>query len=196
MPRPGTRWIGACALALVGVLPGCGAEPGTVPVVVHAELPAAATSTTTTSTSTTSTTAAARVCCAYTVERAARSRVPATSALPPAPPAAPPAPPAAAQGAQPAMSSLLRRIGGCESAGHPDAPIRWQAENPTSTASGGFQILDSTWRGWARSYGAGTDAAAYGHAASASPATQTVVAQRALDAQGTAPWRASRACWA
>src|SRR5207249_659785 len=58
------------------------------------------------------------------------------------------------------------RIRGCESHGRPDAPADYKAENPSTTASGGYQILDSTWAG---RFGVT-------HAADASPAEQEVVA--------------------
>lgn len=200
MPRPTVPWIGACVLALAALLPACGAEPVTVRTVgtVPPTAPPTTTTTTTTTTSSTTTTvmpattaATARVCCAYSVERAARQRVPTTRA-----PAPPPASPAAPSGAGASMPSLLRRIGGCESSGRPDGPLRWQADNPTSSASGAFQILDSTWRGWARSYGADVGAGQYARARHAPADVQTTVARRAFDAQGTRPWAASRSCWA
>lgn len=94
------------------------------------------------------------------------------------------------------MSPLLRRIGGCESSGRADGPLRWTAPNRHgSTASGAFQILDSTWRGWAPVYGADVGAKAYRRAMHAPPAVQVTVAARALEAQGTGPWRPSAGCW-
>lgn len=47
----------------------------------------------------------------------------------------------------------------------------WAAENPISTASGGFQFIDSTWRAWAARAGV----SAPGHAAHAPPSTQAYV---------------------
>lgn len=47
----------------------------------------------------------------------------------------------------------------------------WTAENPISTASGGFQFIDSTWRAWAARAGV----SGYGHAAHAPPKVQAYV---------------------
>lgn len=47
----------------------------------------------------------------------------------------------------------------------------WTAENPISTASGGFQFIDGTWRAWRDRAGV----KAPGHAAYASPQTQAYV---------------------
>lgn len=95
------------------------------------------------------------------------------------------------------MPAVLRRIGGCESSGYPEGPLRWTQKELTgaSTASGAFQMLDSTYRGWALTYGAGTDALDYARAMYAPPATQLTIAIRAHAAEGTQPWRESRGCW-
>lgn len=68
----------------------------------------------------------------------------------------------------------------CESGGNP------RAQNPTSSASGLFQFIDSTWR----SVG-GT-----GRAKDASVAEQYRRAERLYASRGTQPWNASRSCWA
>lgn len=94
------------------------------------------------------------------------------------------------------MPRQLRRIGGCESSGAPDAPIDWKAQNRTSSASGGFQIIDSTWRSWAKSYGAAVEASQYARAVHAPPSVQLHVALAAWRAQGPSPWNESRSCWA
>lgn len=70
----------------------------------------------------------------------------------------------------------------CESGGNP------RAENPTSTASGLFQFIDGTWRG----YGGGQFAP---RASGASADEQHVVAERAYAAEGLRPWNASKGCW-
>lgn len=79
-------------------------------------------------------------------------------------------------------SSILARIAECESGGS------YTARNPTSTASGKYQFLDSTWRAW----GDGSASRAY----LASPASQEAAARRLFAAMGTKPWNASRHCWA
>lgn len=94
------------------------------------------------------------------------------------------------------MPGQLRRIGGCESAGSPTAPINWTAQNRRSTASGGFQIIDSTWRSWAVRYGSEVGAPNYAKARLAPPSVQLTVALGAYQAGGTSPWKASRGCWA
>lgn len=68
----------------------------------------------------------------------------------------------------------------CESGG------RASATNPSSTASGLFQFLDSTWRSVGGS----------GRAKDASVAEQYARAERLYAQQGTTPWNASRSCWA
>lgn len=91
----------------------------------------------------------------------------------------------------------LRRIGGCESTWNPDGPLLWRQPNlQGSSASGAFQVLDSTWATWASTYGAGTDAASYSRAMHAPPGTQLTVVARAHAAEGATPWASSRACWA
>lgn len=128
--------------------------------------------------------------------RASRSLVVPRAARPQ--PAAP-APPSYAE--IDGMPVTLRRIGGCESGGGPTAPINWTAKNRRSSASGGFQILTSTWydptrgTGWAVTYGADVNATAYERAMDAPPAVQLTVARRAFERQGAAPWNASRGCW-
>lgn len=92
------------------------------------------------------------------------------------------------------MPGMLRRIGGCESAGHPEAPINWTAQNRHSSASGGFQIIDSTWAGWVKAY-APDLVGMYAKARMAPPSDQLRVARAAFERQGTGPWAASRHCW-
>ena len=82
-------------------------------------------------------------------------------------------------------SGILRRIGGCESAGSASAPIDYTAQNPVSTASGGYQILDSTW----------ADYDGYSKAKYAPPSVQDEKALLLYEADGTHPWVSSEACW-
>jgi hypothetical protein len=71
------------------------------------------------------------------------------------------------------------RIRMCESSGN------YRARSSTSTASGAYQILDSTWQG---RYGVH-------HAADASPEQQDRAAAELYRAYGTSIWAASAACW-
>jgi hypothetical protein len=77
------------------------------------------------------------------------------------------------------------RIRGCESGDGPNAPPDYKAKNPTSSASGAYQILDSTWGG---RYGVR-------HASDATPEQQETVAAELYRRHGTADWAASAACW-
>ena len=70
----------------------------------------------------------------------------------------------------------------CESGG------RATATNPSSTASGLFQFLDSSWI----AYGGGKYAA---RAKDATPAQQYEIANHAYALSGLSPWAASRSCW-
>lgn len=70
----------------------------------------------------------------------------------------------------------------CESGGNPTA------QNPSSTASGLFQFLDSSWI----AYGGGEYAS---RAKYATPAQQYEIANRAYAQSGLTPWNASKGCW-
>ena len=59
----------------------------------------------------------------------------------------------------------------------------YQAENPTSTASGAYQFLDSTWRNVSAAAGHPS-----GHAAYAPPWVQDAVAVWVLEHIGRSPW--------
>ena len=61
----------------------------------------------------------------------------------------------------------------------------YTAENPSSTASGAWQFLDSTWHG----YGG------YTRASSAPRAVQDSKARSFIDANGVSAWESSRSCW-
>ena len=76
-------------------------------------------------------------------------------------------------------SDILSKIRYCESSNN------YKAQNPSSTASGAYQFLDTTWQGLGHS----------GRAKDASAAEQDAAA-RALYAQaGTSPWVSSQPCW-
>lgn len=77
---------------------------------------------------------------------------------------------------------VLEAIKQCESGGD------YAAQNPTSTASGAYQFLDSTWQGM--------DAAAgYARAIDAPESVQDAAAIELYTEQGTTPWLASASCW-
>jgi hypothetical protein len=77
------------------------------------------------------------------------------------------------------------RIRGCESHGRPDAPPDYGAQNPHSTASGAYQITDTTWAG---RYG-------LSHASEATPEQQEAAAADLYRRHGKADWMASAPCW-
>jgi hypothetical protein len=70
----------------------------------------------------------------------------------------------------------------CESGGNPTA------QNPSSTASGLFQFLDTSWI----AYGGGKYAS---RAKYATPTQQYEIANRAYAQSGLTPWTASKGCW-
>jgi hypothetical protein len=83
------------------------------------------------------------------------------------------------------LPSILIKIGGCESSGSKTAPINYRAQNPTSSASGGFQIEYETWNHYD----------GYEEAKDASPKIQDQKAIQLLHTLGTSPWDASESCW-
>lgn len=90
---------------------------------------------------------------------------------------------ALAGGAQAATgNTTLEAIKQCESGGS------YTAQNPTSTASGAYQFLTSTWRSLDASAG-------YATAASAPASVQDAAALELYQQSGTTPWNASRGCW-
>lgn len=91
-----------------------------------------------------------------------------------------PVPTRAARSRPDSLPAVLLRIRWCESRDD------YRAENPTSTASGAFQVIDGTWGG----YGG------YSHASHAPRAVQDAFALRLYRQRGTQPWNASRKCWA
>jgi hypothetical protein len=75
---------------------------------------------------------------------------------------------------------VMARIRQCESKSD------YQAANASSSASGGWQIIDSTWGGFG----------GYKRAKDAPPGVQDAKAAQLVAARGTQPWNASRKCWA
>jgi hypothetical protein len=98
---------------------------------------------------------------------------------------------------------LLRVIAWCEAGsyiGLPKYQTNYSALNQQgSTASGGYQVLDSTWNGrpgqnngWKHYV---PEAVQYARAVHAPPHVQDAVATAAFHREGTSPWNASRSCW-
>ena len=77
---------------------------------------------------------------------------------------------------------LFLRIAVCESG------LREDAQNPTSTASGIFQFLNSTFFNYARAYELPTDD-------KNDPEVQAELAARMIAAGGISHWNASKNCW-
>lgn len=90
--------------------------------------------------------------------------------------------PVAPAGVLAVPAGVLDEIARCESGGS------YTAQNPTSSASGKYQFIDSTWRAYR-----GSSTAA--RAKDASPAEQEAAARRLYAAEGTTPWNASKSCW-
>lgn len=89
----------------------------------------------------------------------------------------------------------LRPIAGCESsyAHRPWGEPVWTRYNEQgSSASGGLQILDGTWRSWRVHV---PEAPQYARAAHAPDWVQMEVGMKAYDREGSRPWNASRYCW-
>jgi hypothetical protein len=87
-----------------------------------------------------------------------------------------------------ACESGARRADGSAVIGTHD----WRADNPRSTASGGFQFLDGTWQRVASRIGA----TEYARAKHAPPSVQIAAFVDLRSRKGLAPWRASKGCWA
>lgn len=86
------------------------------------------------------------------------------------------------------LPRVMLRIRGCESGSGPNSPGHYhgpRAENPSSSASGAWQIIDGTWNG----YGG------YRHASHAPRHVQDRKAMLLYADRGTQPWNASRDCW-
>jgi hypothetical protein len=83
----------------------------------------------------------------------------------------------------------LEKVAMCESGG--DYTV---VNRQGSTASGKYQILDSTWRSWSVKSGV-PGATDYARAKDAPPDIQDAVASWAFEQAGTQPWLASRSCW-
>lgn len=80
------------------------------------------------------------------------------------------------------MPDALVKIRYCESGGD------YTAQNPTSSASGAYQFLDSTWRGIPGTSG-------YARAKFAPASVQDAAAIWLYQQAGTSPWLASQPCW-
>lgn len=81
--------------------------------------------------------------------------------------------------------TMLDRIAACESGTGTPPSHDYRAKNSRSTASGKYQVLDTTWAG----YGG------YRRSMDAPPAVQEAFALALYEDQGTTPWAASRHCW-
>lgn len=80
---------------------------------------------------------------------------------------------------------LLTIIGRCESTGTRYKSIDYRAQNPISTASGGWQELDTTWNHF---HG-------YAKARYAPKRDQRIHADMLYHEEGTSPWVSSESCW-
>jgi hypothetical protein len=83
------------------------------------------------------------------------------------------------------VRGLALRIATCESGDH-HGSINWTAQNRHSSASGGFQFLDSTWH---------STTGLPGHAKDYPPSVQIAAFWKLYARAGTRPWNASKACW-
>jgi hypothetical protein len=83
------------------------------------------------------------------------------------------------------LPPILKRIGGCESSTGPNSKINYTAQNDHTTASGGFQFLDTTWDNFR----------GYRKAKYAPPRIQNWRAKIELKKNGTSPWVSSEHCW-
>lgn len=83
------------------------------------------------------------------------------------------------------LPRMLKRIGGCETRNSPTARINYKSQNPSSTASGGFQFLDTTWDRYM----------GYKEAWKAPHRVQNKKAIITYKKEGTKPWYASKPCW-
>lgn len=77
------------------------------------------------------------------------------------------------------VDGILAAIKRCESGGN------YSAQNRTSSASGAYQFLDSTWAG----------RGGFESAKDAPPEMQDQAARELYAASGTRPWNASKGCW-
>jgi hypothetical protein len=105
----------------------------------------------------------------------------------------------------PTVPRVLVAIGSCESGNGRYGAFSYSAKNPSSTASGRYQFLNSTWRYVSRSYASTwqahgweslrQEALAVGSMRAARPEVQDAAGIVLLEREGTRPWNASRGCW-
>lgn len=80
------------------------------------------------------------------------------------------------------LPTVLQKIRYCESGND------YTAQNSSSSASGAYQFLTSTWQSLSASAG-------YATAASAPASVQDAAALELYNEAGTSPWAASQSCW-
>lgn len=97
-----------------------------------------------------------------------------------------------------AVPGQLRTIRWCEAGryiGLPHPETNYQARtHGEDGASGGYQMVGSTWTTWAAEVG--VDTTAWPRAYRAPDFVQDLVATHGYATRGTAPWNASSSCWA
>lgn len=87
---------------------------------------------------------------------------------------------------------LIQRVGGCESGWDPYGPLLNIENKYGSSASGPWQILDSTFRSWEASFAPELH---YRRAIDAPVDVQRAIVRDELETVGTSPWNESKRCW-
>lgn len=100
-----------------------------------------------------------------------------------------------ASAGEPDIEQYRAAISACESGGTVLGQYDYAAQNPSSTASGRYQFLDSSWRNYIDAYA--SDLAEFrGMKAREAPSwAQDRLFEATFTAEGASPWAASRACW-